>query len=203
LELSFDNTERFNFDIRRSLILSLYISEWGMPQSRKIIKKENDNPIEVYSFPSDKDVSVIRFATIGLSAQNYVDSNESVGHELYFVMGKDLGQASEDEVFDYLLDISIYSFRNCSKFSAETIIPESNLSPKAWKLNSILVDEPRGEHESFESLHIGTQHVEMLWLVPTYETEYHYIKEMGIDKFDLLCDSSVFSVADLSRPAFV
>jgi len=198
-----EGVECFNFDIRRSLLLSIYIREWGIPKSRKIVKKEGDYPIEVYSFLSDKNAAVTRFATIGLSAQCYASNDERVGHEFFFVLGNDLGEASEDEVFDYLLDISIYSFRNFSEFSVETIIPENKLSPKSWKLNSILVDEPRGESESFECLHIGRQHINMLWLIPIYKKEYDYIKDMGIDNFDLLCDSSEFSVADLSRPTFV
>jgi hypothetical protein len=40
-------------DIRRTLILGIYIRQWGMPEYRWISRREN-HAIEVYSFPPRK-----------------------------------------------------------------------------------------------------------------------------------------------------
>lgn len=197
-----DSVAEFNFDLRRTIILSKYMSEWGIPKSRVITRKQEDPPIEAYLFPGGRDQKVTRFVTVGVSAQKK-GGNKSVNHELLLVLPKDLGGASEDEVFNYLLDISVYVLGDGVVFGVETLIPESQLAPKDWKQKAILIDEARGESEAFENMHVGVQHVSLLWLVPIYSNEYHQICEHGVRSFDRYCERSDFSLVDISRPSVV
>jgi hypothetical protein len=196
-----DSVDEFTFDLRRTLLLSSYIEEWGMPKTRVTTQKEGEFPIEAYLFPGEGGQKITRISTIGLSAQKKV--GKPVNYELLFVLPNDLGGARRDEVFNYLLDISVYSLRNDVSFGCETLIAESALAPKGWSVKAILVDEARGESEEFESMHVGAQHVALLWLVPIYRNEYYEIREHGIDSFDRYCQKSSFSLVDVSRPSVV
>jgi len=197
-----DSVAKFNFDLRRTLILSGYMNEWGVPKGRVVIRRQNGPPIEAYSFTGGRDSKVARFATVGVSAQKKSE-NKRVNHELLFVLPSDLGGSSESEVFSYLLDISVYVLKDEVDFGIETLIPESPLAPEKWKQKAVLIDEARGESESFESMHVGVQCVSLLWLVPIYKNEYQQIREHGIESFDHYCKQSSFSLVDTSRPSVV
>lgn len=197
-----DSVSQFNFDIRRSCLLSTYMAEWGIPKSRVIASHSTRFPVEVYFFDGGQDQNVVRFSTVGLSAHRK-SGDRAFDHELLFVLPKDLGGASTSDVFNYLLDISAYALRDDVKFGVESLIKESTLAPESWNPKAIFIDEARGESESFEKMHVGTQHVSLLWLVPIYNNEYHQILVNGIDSFDRLCDKSEFSLVDVARPSVV
>jgi hypothetical protein len=50
-----DSAAKFNFDLRRTLILSGDISEWEIPITRVITRKREDPAIEAYLFPGGSD----------------------------------------------------------------------------------------------------------------------------------------------------
>lgn len=197
-----DSVVDFNFDLRRTLILSKYVGEWGIPKSRVIARNQDEAPIEVYWFPGEEGQKVARFATMGVSARKKA-KGKFLNHELLFVLPTDLGGADEKDIFNYMLDVSVYALRDDVDFGVETSIPESSLAPEKWKLKAVLVDEARGESEVFEKIHVGIQHISLLWLVPIYQNEYRQIREHGIESFDRLCEKSDFSLVDISRPSLV
>lgn len=195
--------DEFNFDLRRTIILSQYINAWGIPKYRvKTYKNDKCNPIETYVFYGQKESKINHFATVGVSTQKSKNGKPSC-HELMFVLSKTLGTTTEDSVINYLIDIAVYSIRDDVKFAIESLIPDSPLAPNEWGQKSILIDEPRGEIESLESFHVGAQHVYLYWLIPIYNNEYELILNSGIDSFDKYCDVSDFSLVDISRPSII
>ncbi|MDB5386011.1 MAG: hypothetical protein JWM11_1657, partial [Planctomycetaceae bacterium] len=54
---NYDSNAQFTFDIRRTLILGLYMQHWGMPEERVVSRKE-ETRIEVYSFPPNEECPV-------------------------------------------------------------------------------------------------------------------------------------------------
>lgn len=197
-----NDTNEFDFDLRRTIILSAYMKEWGFPESRVRVKRNDEPFIEIYLFKDIHKNKIIRFATVGVSAQ-ISSRGKAIDHELLFVLPNDLGGASEKDVIDYLFDIAVYSLKEDVSFYEEMIIPESPLAPKSWRLRAILIDEARGEPESLEKIHVGTQHIRLLWLIPIYANEYMHIQNLGIDSFDHYCESSSFSLADINRASMI
>src|ERR1043165_2708335 len=101
-------------DIRRSLILSVYIRHWEFPDQRTSSRR-GDDVIEVYSFPSQSNEKVRRFATVGISSINRQEGNP-IPHELFMCLPKDLGGASIDQVVSFMLDVAAYSIRSDVNF---------------------------------------------------------------------------------------
>jgi hypothetical protein len=189
------------FDVRRTLILGLYIKHWGMPEYRWVSRRE-DHVIEVYSFPPREDEVVHRFATVGVSAAKREDGNQA-NYELCMVLPDELAGASVDEVVSFMLDVAVHSYRKDVRCSVGATIPETPLMPAQWPPKALLFDELRGEPEEFSDLSIGSQSIEVLWLIPIYRDERELIVNEGVEAFDLLDAQSDWSVADPRRPSFV
>ena len=189
--------DRFNYDIRRTIILGKYIEEWGFPEDRKVISKEGNAPIEIYLFSDNK---LVRFVTIGLSAQLPKDSYQ---FEIMFASGYDMAGSSLGNLMDYVLDIAAFAVQHPQMFQVSKTLPRSPLAPKPWKMNCILVDAARGEPEHFENIVVLGGSVKVLWLIPLHGDEYDLIKKQGVEAFDSLCEEQELSVIDLNRKSFV
>jgi hypothetical protein len=197
-----DDDREFEFDLRRTVLLGLYMRQWGMPQYRKrATDHASGDVLEVYSFPGTPDAPVHRFATVGVSAGS--GQAEEAGKELMMVLPADLAGATDDEVFDYMLDIAAYLLRTRGPVEAPFQVPESPLAPRSWKTRAVLVDEARGESEDLAEVEIGRATVEVLWVVPIHGSEYRFIKEHGIEAFDELAEQAELSVVDVDRDPFV
>ena len=189
------------FDIRRTLILGVYLRHWGMPEYRWITRRE-DHAIEVYSFPPRNEEVVHRFATVGVSAVNR-ENGEPANYELCMILPDELGGASAEEVVSVILDVAVHSYREDVRGEVGATIPETPLMPANWQPKALLFDELRGEPEELSHVSVGDQCIEVLWLVPIYADDRELIKNDGIEAFDLLDAQSEWSVADPKRPSFV
>ena len=189
------------FDIRRTLILGVYMRYWGMPEYRWISRHES-HAIEVYSFPPGKDELVHRFATVGASAVNREDGKPA-NYELCMILPDELGGASADEVVSLMLDVAVHSYRKDVRCSVGATISETPLMPAKWLPKALLFDALRGEPEELSHISVGAQCIEVLWLVPIYGDEQELIASEGIDAFDLLDAQTDWSVVDPRRPSFV
>lgn len=94
--MSYDTLE---FDVRRTIFLSLCIKAWGWPKDRKVIKKDNRPPIEIYLFIS---VKLVRFVTIGLSQNTNAITSKSINHEILFASGHDIAGSSLGHAMYYV-----------------------------------------------------------------------------------------------------
>ena len=187
-------------DVRRAVILGLYIRAWGMPKHR-VVARRKDDEVEVYSFQSVHENKIIRYATLGVS--KLLRENGGIASwEIYLVVPKDNGGASEVEVESFLLDVMAYSLRSDVKFSIGQTIPASLLVPESWKARALLLDEPRGEPEYFDNIHVGVQHVKIIWLVPIHSDERERIIACGLDEFDRAESATDWSLADPNRASF-
>lgn len=201
-----DRTESkiFNFDIRRSIILSKYMKHWGMPEFRQVITNENVR-VELYTFPSREDEDVTRFSTIGLSSYPIEDNADECdcAVELLMVLPKCIAYEQEEQIKNYLFDVAAYLINTLGRTpDVGTTIPESPLAPDNWP-KALLFDEPRGEPEELGCFQVGRQHINLLWLIPIHGSEYKIIKKMGLDKFDKIDQQQDISLIDVMRGPIV
>ena len=191
-----------SIDIKRAMILGRYIDCWGQPENRTLCSKDDGLPtVEVYGFPPKHD-AVYRIATVGISNQARENGSWATW-ELLFCLPEDLGGANRSEVVNYLLDIMAYTLRDDVSVKEGTTIPETPLAPESWTTRSILFDEARGEPEELSHFHVGTQRVDVFWLVPLTEKERAYVREHGLDAFDEIEMKSDSSLIDVSRKSIV
>ena len=184
------------FDIRRTIILSEYMKNWGMPEFRRIMSKDNES-VELYEFPCAGS-DIYRFATVGLSSFNFSDS-KTCNVELVLVVSNSIALKQNQDLYNYLFDVMAYILAEMGGYAKpEDLIPESALAPDGWP-KALLFDEPRGEPESLGCFHVGSQHVDLLWLIPIFGSEYDLIKEEGIRRFDAAIEDMKLELVDVNR----
>lgn len=198
------DSKALTFDIRRTIMLSAYMKYWGSPEYRQTITRESER-VELYSFPGPESSKITRFSTVGLSSDQ-AEGSRKKNHtdvELLMVLPKDVASEQERQISNYLFDIVAYVLNQFEENPmVGTTIPETPLAPLGWP-KAILFDEPRGEPEELGFFHVGSQHVDLLWLVPIYGSEYQLIKKNGLERFDRLVDESNISLVDIGRPSLV
>ena len=188
----------FEFDIRRSILLSSYMKEWGMPSVRNILTRD-DTVVELFSFPDRK---IQRFASVGLSGCN-ISGETKIDSELLLVVPRDIAEEQSKEITNYIFDIIAYLINTRGgKVKSTDLIPESPLAPAGWP-RALLFDEPRGESEELETLHFGVQHIHLLWVVPIHGQEFELIQSKGIQAFDDAVNELELSVVDVRRDSCV
>lgn len=182
-------------EVQTSLILALYARAWGMPEFSRTMSKEAEQ-VTAYSFPQE---ALTRFATVGASGLK--KDQASADFELFMVLPNDLAGATFDEVTSMLFDVVAYGVRPDVRMVPGYAVPPSPLVPKSWNTRALLIDEPVGEPEDLATMHIGPKHIDLLWVVPIYKSEYHYIQQQGVERFYELADGSEWSLVDPTRPA--
>jgi hypothetical protein len=188
-------------DIRRTIILGAYISHWGFPDQRTISRR-GDDVIEVYSFAPQANEKLHRFAMIGISGISQQEETPIL-HELFMCLPKDLAGASLDEVVSFILDVAVYSLKSETNFKIGATISETSLMPQNWAARALILDEPRGESQELEYFHVGSQHINLIWLVPIYKGEYDLIAREGVEAFYRLEEQSDWSLVDPNRPSII
>ncbi|MCY1077987.1 suppressor of fused domain protein [Archangium lansingense] len=123
--------------------------------------------------------------------------------EFVLVLPPDLGGASFRSVASFVMDFVLYARQPEVNLRSGCTAPESKLLPAEWPTRAVMVTEPLGEPEELETLHVGTQHVNLWWLVPIHGAEYNLIQQQGIEAFHALEEASEWSLADVRRPPLV
>lgn len=186
----------FEWDVLRSTVLGAYMKFWGMPEFRKISKKQ-EHKIEVYFFPSTAEVKVSRFATVGLFLMN--GAAAPIKQELLLTLPADLGGASLDEAFNFVLDFGAHVAHCANVDQLPLLFPESAIAPLSWKTWNFMVDEARSEPEELSEMTVGSFQFSLKWIIPLHKSEFNFIKIFGIKKFDEISDKSEISLIDMSR----
>lgn len=186
------------FDIRRSILLSSYMKEWGMPGTRDILAGD-ETVVELYSFPGKK---IQRFASVGLSACTTSHATR-INSELLLVVPRDIAERQSKEIANYIFDIIAYLINTLGREIKPTdLISESSLAPAGWP-RALLFDEPRGESEELVNLHYGIQHIQLRWVVPIHGKEFDLIRSDGIEAFDIAINELELSVVDVRRDSCI
>ncbi|MFD2118001.1 suppressor of fused domain protein [Paenibacillus yanchengensis] len=191
--------KNLEFDIRRTMILHLYMKEWSMPEYRVIITKpEGGIYIEIYYFPARNEEMPARFATVGLS--NAIrKTGETIAAEWMLALKHDLGQESVDRIFTYFCDVIAHHIENITSSEVPRVMTESTLAPENWTAKALLLDELRGESEELEEIKIGEEVINVLWVVPITPKEACIILEEGIEVFDTFIEQQQHSIIDPTR----
>lgn len=185
-------------DATRSAILRRFIAEWGQPELKRTTSR-NDEEVDVYSFPARGERGVARVATVGAS-QVRRDDGEPASFELLMVLPRDLGGATFTEVSSFLLDVFAKGLKSDVHLRVGYTIAPTALAPREWPARALFFDEPAGEPEELATFHVDGLHVDLLWVVPIYESEYNGIRRLGLDWFYSLEEQSEWSLADPHRP---
>lgn len=195
---SFTKNDKFAFDVRRSILLSAYMEQWGMPEYRVIMSKtESGVYIEMYLFPDRGGVS--RFVTIGLSNTVY-KSGQPAACEWMMALPSDLGGEKAERIFNYFADLIAHHIEIATDLSVPLVMGSSALAPDNWHAKALLLDELRGESDSLEELQVGSEVFPLLWAVPITEKEAAIILEKDIEDFDAIFEKSDYSIIDPCRP---
>ena len=190
------SSESMTPGVRHSVTLAEYIRDWGRPRSERSISKDDDR-VSVYEFSN----GMKRYATVGASGAH--KRRHLASREFFMILPTDLAGATSDEVISLLFDVFAYSLRDDVVLMPGYVIPPSPLVPNAWRTRALLIDEPIGEPEDLSTMHFGSEHVALLWIVPIFEAEYHFIQRNGVEMFYELADASQWSVSDPTRPSLV
>lgn len=193
-----------DFDIRRSIILSQYLQHWGLPETREIIQ-QGDHPIELYLFPGEDVDQVSRIATIGLSSCHF-DNGLQCHSELLMVLPFDIVSDQAKTLSDFLFNIAKHLLNSNNRtIPPQNIVLSSHLDstvPSNWP-KALLFDDPIGEPDTLHRFYIGTQNVQLRWVVPIFESEYHLIKNQGMEAFDQAVEDSDVNLVDPKRQSCV
>ncbi len=189
-----------DFDIRRTIILHLYMQEWSMPKYRVIMTKpEIGVYVEIYYFPSINDKTPARFTTVGLS-NSIRKTGKPINTEWMLALQPDLGQESVDRILSYFCDLIAHNIENIQSSEVPRVMSESALAPENWTAKALLIDELRGESEHVEEIKIGEEVISVLWVIPITPKEAHLILQEGIDAFDAYIEELHHSIIDPTRP---
>jgi len=176
----------FELDIARSVILSRLISEWGAPVSRKIFAFESVKLAEIYVFETD---GLVRLCSIG-------GYRLKSAKELLCVFD------SRDEKYNLALAIRIISDALQYMFNSDEVI----VLPRVVKFHVsdieqrlLLFDEARGESESVSLINLNGIEVEIVWVVELKKSEFNFINEKGMERFDRKVDEGVINLLKISR----
>lgn len=198
-----DHSEKFIFDIYRSIILSSYINEWGQPSNRTVFKKLNETSIEVYVFPPKDKNLVTRIVTIGVGLVSH-NKKQMHNFEYLFTFPNSFVETHENELIEYLVDISLHLLKSEAE-SDIRVISNISIAPDYLSQKSILVDEARGESESLSDIYIAENfnNVSLKWVIPIYENEANFILKNGIEEFDKLDSETEISLVDIHRASLI
>lgn len=186
---------------RRSAILSRFVTEWGEPELHTTVER-NDDVIDVYGFPPRGERGVFRAVTVGASEVKR-KNGELAGFELMMVLPRDLGGATFKQVSSLMLDVMVYGLTSQTPLRIGYTFTPSPHIPSDWSARSLLLDEPAGEPEDLATFHVDGLHIELLWIVPIYDSEREGIQQKGLEWFYDLEEESEWSLADPHRPPFV
>lgn len=188
-------------NIRRSLILSSYIKEWGYPKTAHICTWNNCD-IEIYFFPPKDPNHVCRIATIGAS-KLINNNNEKLLFEYLVVLPPDFSGITEKRIESLIMNLIIHSTKLNWLLKVNEVIEVKNIFPDCWRMSYIWRNEPWAEDESVQSWDFYGQKIDLIWVVPIYETEKKYISEKGRDAFEDECDMAGCNLFDPSREPVV
>ena len=63
----------------------------------------------------------------------------------------------------------------------------------------LLFDEARGESESVSLINLNGIEVEIVWVVELKKSEFNFINEKGMERFDRKVDEGVINLLKISR----
>lgn len=152
-----------SFDIRRAVILGVYIKAWRKPEYRVALKKpETGVHVEIYYFPAVDGKGLARFATVGLS-HTLRSRGQAAGAEWMMALTHDLGGESVDRVFTYLCELINHHMEAAPDSRIPRLMNERRLISSNRPNHAFLLDELREESEQLEDIQIGDEVVRILW----------------------------------------
>jgi hypothetical protein len=118
-------------------------------------------------------------------------------HEFFLVLDEGKSECTIDGLLDAVANIGAYYLDENPSLELPSVISVADVFQ--WKPTGLLFDEPRGEPEELEAIHIRGRHVRMVWAVPLLAAEVKCIESKGIDYFDRLADERPNSLTNLGR----
>ena len=182
LQTATEDPASLAYDVRRSIILSSFISEWGFPVTWEPCRLAT-GCVEIYSFEPVQPQRVARVATVGVSSLVRADGKR-LPYELMLALPHDLAGASVDDITVMLMNIVSAHFSGNFELTVDALANVSAFTPTTWSTTHIWIQEPLAEPETLTPWNINGQEVELLWLIPLFSSEATYICKNGTEAFD-------------------
>ncbi len=167
-----------------SRIVQHYIRFWGEPVDIFNLNgswKTSPGPIFIAQFAPRSDEQDWVYATIGASRQpmpypaDWVHEKPERRVELFIY-----ARRRTDELRILLMSLAEYPFNKMTFLGPGHTIPGNEGVVKGSPLTDILFIRPLGEPPEFEVIHSDkAHHLEMLWIIPIYESERQFVKLNG------------------------
>ena len=190
--------EALSLDLRRTLVLGRYLQAWSMPEYRIVMTgRQGRARIEIYfsrrppaaSRPL-RDRGAIPPSPRERSGSRRMDDGA----------GRRPGRGKRGPGVRISVRPDRPQHREHGRRRTAARDGASPLAPEKWTAKAILIDELRGESEALERIAVGSETVELQWVVPISQKEAALILDQGIDAFDAHVEGMAHSIIDPARP---
>jgi len=189
------------------LVMKHYIQYWGEPIEVNKLDWPQEGGLggsfRIVKFVPQADEKRI-YATVGLSAQampaRLPTPNDAFEPRAELFIYADL---ETNSLIELLTALVVYPFENQTfLWTRQTILGKSPVTDHS-KMTSVYITSPYFEEESFHSLHINDHHIQMLWIVPIYESEREYKIKYGWQALEELFEEKELDIWSLQRDPLV
>ena len=184
--------EALSLDLRRTLVLGRYLQAWSMPEYRIVMTgRQGRARIETgrQRPPASRPWGYPAFAT-GAGGSRRMDDGA----------GRRPGRGKRGPGVRISVRPDRPQHREHGRRRTAARDGASPLAPEKWTAKAILIDELRGESEALERIAVGSETVELQWVVPISQKEAALILDQGIDAFDAHVEGMAHSIIDPARP---
>jgi hypothetical protein len=192
-----------NMEPGDKLVLAHYEHRWGKPTKVHSINApqlpEAIRPLLVgeYSLPAD---GLTIYGSIGMSRAPMTLSPESIGHRAEIFIGS---FQSFSSLPDMLAMIAAYPHISNTLVTAEHTIPLGQYIVDGSGMSSIILCPPYFDPPEFRRIEASGYHVEVLWVIPIYESERQFKIKRGWQVLRQIFQEKNVAIGDLFRqPAF-
>ena len=194
--------------INDSLTIQHYLHYWGDYQNVYEINHAPSvfkRPLRIVEFSPESEDQDWVYATVGMSSKSmpYPDSwvgERSENRAELFIYSRE----KNEKIIDVLVPLSEYPFIHNTFLGVGHTVPGRTGIGGNAALTDILVLRPMGEEPEFEIIHQAPDiHVQMLWLVPIYDSERLFIKKKGWNSLVDIFFEKRTETSDFSRKRVV
>ena len=169
--------EALSLDLRRTLVLGRYLQAWSMPEYRIVMTgRQGRARIEIYfsrrppaASPPLRDRGAIPPSPRERSGSRRMDDGA----------GRRPGRGKRGPGVRISVRPDRPQHREHGRRRTAARDGASPLAPEKWTAKAILIDELRGESEALERIAVGSETVELQWVVPISQKEAALILDQG------------------------
>ena len=170
--------EALSLDLRRTLVLGRYLQAWSMPEYRIVMTgRQGRARIEIYFFRRPPAASPRPLRDRGAIPPS--PRERSGSRRMDDGAGRRPGRGKRGPGVRISVRPDRPQHREHGRRRTAARDGASPLAPEKWTAKAILIDELRGESEALERIAVGSETVELQWVVPISQKEAALILDQG------------------------